>query len=65
MGEEFNQLIKICVTHPDNYREPLDSFIMTSKSYPLTGPDSYRDLPAFVKTSAFKAKTHANPDTLR
>jgi hypothetical protein len=36
----------------------LDNFIMIRKSCPLT-----ETLPAFVKTSAFKAKTHANPDT--
>jgi hypothetical protein len=35
----------------------LDSFIVTRKSCLLTGT-----LPAFVKTSAFKAKTYANPD---
>ena len=27
--------------------------------------NSYRALPTFVKTMAFKAKTHANPDTPR
>jgi hypothetical protein len=62
---------------PDSYREPsgqfyynmtnpahlsgprhLDSFIMTPNAFPPIGT-----LPAFVKTSAFKAKTHANPDT--
>jgi hypothetical protein len=35
----------------------MDSFIVTPKLHPSTGT-----LPAFVKTSAFKAKTHANPD---
>jgi len=35
----------------------LDNFILTRNLHPSTGT-----LPAFVKTSAFKAKTHANPD---
>ena len=47
------------VTNPAHLsgRSHLDSFIVTNRSYSLTGT-----LPAFVKTSAFKAKTHANPD---
>ena len=36
----------------------LDNLIVTPNSRPLIGT-----LPAFVKTTAFKAKTHANPDT--
>jgi len=48
------------VTNPAHLSGPrhLDSFIMTRNLHPSTGT-----LPAFVKTSAFKAKTHANPDT--
>jgi len=65
----------VMVFAPDSYREPsgqlyrdmtnpthlsgprhLDDFIMTKKSCPFTGT-----LPAFVKTSVFKAKTR-HPD---
>ncbi len=48
------------VTDPAHLSGPhnLDSFIMTQNARPLIGT-----LTAFVKTSAFKAKTHANPDT--
>jgi len=35
-----------------------DNFIVTPNARPLIGT-----LPAFVKTTAFKAKTHANTDT--
>jgi hypothetical protein len=44
------------------YRDLLPSRQITVTRYlsPPTGT-----LPAFVKTSAFKAKTYANPDTLR
>jgi hypothetical protein len=48
------------MTNPAHLSGPRhqDSFIVTTNARPSTGT-----LPAFVKTSAFKAKTHANPDT--
>ena len=48
------------MTNPAHLSGPrhLDCLIMTRNFLPSTGT-----LPAFVKTSAFKAKTHANPDT--
>jgi hypothetical protein len=52
----------LAMTNPAYLLGPrhLDSFIMTPNDRPSMGT-----LPAFVKTSAFKAKTHANPDTPR
>jgi hypothetical protein len=38
----------------------LDNFIVTQNTRPIIGT-----LTAFVKTTAVKAKTHANPDTPR
>jgi hypothetical protein len=78
MREEFNPFIKSCTIRTDPATETksiglqadarvvmvfarhLDNFILTKKFCTLTGT-----LHAFVKTSAFKAKTHANPDTPR
>ena len=50
------------MTNPARLSGPrhLDNFIVTRNLHPSTGT-----LPTFVKTSAFKAKTHANPDTPR
>jgi hypothetical protein len=64
------KLLKSLTSQPDkNPNKEIPSqirFIMTVLKFPLnltrTFQPSAGTLPAFVKTSAFKAKTHANPD---